>query len=82
MFSFEFGPGLLMLDTRWLEDLEDDPDYAGIPGRMQLKSDATYGLYNSTYFDLDFGSLSRTWGPQGFPGLLVSNWPLNYDQRR
>jgi hypothetical protein len=79
LLSLEFGPGLLMLDTRYLEDLEDDPDYAGTPGRMQLKSDATYGLFNSTYFDLDIGSLSRNWGPQGFPGLLVSNWPLNYD---
>jgi len=77
--SFEFGPGLLMVDGRWLEDLEVDPDYAGTPGRMQLKSDAAYGLFNSTYFDLDIGSLSRDWGPHGFPGLLVSNWPLNYD---
>jgi hypothetical protein len=74
-----FGPAVLMMDTRWIEDLEKDPEWAGIPGRWQLKSDATYGLLDSEYLDVELGTVARNWGPPGFPGLLISTWPLSYD---
>ena len=79
LLAIQFGNGLLMADGRYLEDLEDDPDYAGEVDRTQLTSDATYALYDSEYFDLELGSISRNWGPPIFPGLLVSDWPRNYD---
>jgi len=79
VLAIQFGGGLLMADGRYLEDLEDDPDYAGEVDRTQLTSDATYALYDSEYFDLELGSISRNWGPPMFPGLLISNWPRSYD---
>ncbi|HEX9727212.1 MAG TPA: hypothetical protein VGA37_01750 [Gemmatimonadales bacterium] len=79
LFGFWFGPALLILQVRYDEDLEDDPDWAGVLGQAEVGTDWGYGAYRSKYLDIELGNLSRNWGPPGFPGLLVSDWPLSYD---
>ena len=79
LFGFWFGPALLMVHARYNEDLEDDPDYAGLLGQVEIRTQEAYGAFQSRYLAVELGNISRNWGPPGFPGLLVSDWPLSYD---
>jgi hypothetical protein len=79
LLGFWFGPALLIAHTRYNEDLYDDPEYAGAPEQAELRSEEAYGAFDSRYLAVELGRISRNWGPPGFPGLLVSDWPLSYD---
>lgn len=79
LFGFWFGPALLLVHPRYNEDLYDDPDYAGALEQAEVRSEEAYGAFDSRYLGIEFGRVSRNWGPAGFPGLLVSDWPLSYD---
>jgi hypothetical protein len=79
LFGFWFGPALLIVHPRYNEDLYDDPEYAGAPDQAEIRTEEAYGAFDSRYLAVELGKISRNWGPPGFPGLLVSDWPLSYD---
>jgi hypothetical protein len=75
----QFGPGVLFTHPRLEDHLDDDPDFAAIDHPLTGRFPEAYGGVRTKYLDLDYGLIQRSWGPPGFPGLLLSAWPLGYD---
>jgi hypothetical protein len=77
--GMQFGPGLLVMHPTFRGDFYDDPDIGAtkqpVPGRFAQ----AYVAYRSRLLDVDFGNVSRNWGPPMFPGLLFSNWTPSID---
>jgi hypothetical protein len=77
--GMQFGPGLLVMHPEFRGDFYDDPDIGAtkqpVPGRFA----EAYVAYRSRLLDVDFGNVSRNWGPPMFPGLLFSNWTPSID---
>lgn len=77
--GLQFGPGILYMHPRLEDHLDDDPDFAAIDQPLAGRFPEAYGGVRTKYLDADYGLIQRDWGPPGFPGLLLSAWPLGYD---
>ena len=78
--GLQFGPGVVVANPFLDPNLEFDPDYGGAEHHIWMRFPEAYASFRSQYFDLDFGRLSRNWGPPGMAGLLNSPVPFSYDQ--
>lgn len=77
--ALQFGPGLLVTHPSLDPNLDDDPDYGGRNLPIDARFPEAYASFRSRFVDLDFGGVSRNWGPRLFPGLLISPTPFSYD---
>ena len=77
--GLQFGPALVLMHPVWLGNLYDDPDIGATKQPVRGRFAEAYVAYRSRLFDVDFGNVSRNWGPTMFPGLLFSNWTPSID---
>jgi hypothetical protein len=77
--GLQFGAGLLLMHPAWLGNLYDDPDVGATKQPVRGRFQEAYAAYRSRLLDVDFGNVSRNWGPPMFPGLLLSSWTPSID---
>jgi hypothetical protein len=77
--GLQFGHALVLMHPVWLGNLYDDPDIGATKQPVRGRFAEAYVAYRSRLFDMDFGNVSRNWGPPMFPGLLFSNWTPSID---
>jgi hypothetical protein len=77
--GMQFGHGLVVMHPEWLGNLYDDPDVGATKQPVRGRFQEAYVAYRSRLLDVDFGNVSRNWGPTMFPGLLFSNWTPSID---
>lgn len=77
-----FEGGHVAAESRVLMDLypDDDPELRHLRRPLGGLVDHSYLLVAVPYAGVMLGRVAHNWGPQGTPGLLVSNGPLAYPQ--
>jgi hypothetical protein len=67
------------MHPEYVGNLYDDPDVGATKQPVPARFQEAYVGYRSRLLDVDFGNVSRNWGPPMFAGLLFSNWTPSID---